>query len=461
MSRKIARITQEKKLLLANEVVESNAKTSLNSDGRLEVDEIIEYPVELEGGRNLIRNSDFSFGGDMWDGNFNITEEGALLESVAGRADYIQNTTLIPEGEYVVQIRYRVVEGQAPYLHVADGTDMTSPKGLYVFTIGDNEWQTVTIPIIVNSASRFYAIRYAAGSPVDHLEGKVLIQWIKIEKGNKATDWTPAPEDIDQAINTVDTKIDNKVSEINLSLDGITSRVSDTESAISTIDGEVSSLQSRMQTAEQKITPNAIVQTVRESTAYQGDLAAKGDKSVLDNAVSTISQHATLISQRVEKNNIISEINQSAETIKIQASRIDLVGQVTAEMLNVDDLSAITANLGTVTAGEIDGAGFTSRRMEPNGEIWIRIDSAKLVAHVDPSVVGAASSYAGELSYTPTYDSGGVGHVGVDWRIYSALGDINLQVYRGNINFDIWGGSSYGVLINGHPAVYFTESEVW
>ena len=136
-------------------------------------------------------------------------------------------------------------------------------------------------------------------------------------------------------------------------------------------------------------------------------------------------------------------------------------GAVTAEKLNVDDLSAITANLGTVTAGEIDGAGFTSRRMEPNGEIWIRIDSAKLVAHVDPSVVGAASSYAGELSYTPTYDSGGVGRVGVDWRIYSALGDINLQVYRGNINFDIWGGSSYGVLINGHPAVYFTESEVW
>src|SRR5690606_32983129 len=44
-------------------------------------------------------------------------------------------------------------------------------------------------------------------------------------------------------------------------------------------------------------------------------------------------------------------------------------GAVTADKLNVDDLSAITANLGTVTAGEIDGAGFTSRRMEPNGEI--------------------------------------------------------------------------------------------
>ena len=241
----------------------------------------------------------------------------------------------------------------------------------------------------------------------------------------------------------------------------ITSTTGETDVQTVSILYDVTELESRVNTAEQKITDSAIVSTVRSSTAYINDLAAKGDKSVLDSAVSTISQHATLISQRVEKNNIISEINQTAETIKIEASRIDLVGQVTAEMLNVDDLSAITANLGTVTAGEIDGAGFTSRRMEPNGEIWIRIDSAKLVAHVDPSVVGAASSYAGELSYTPTYDSGGVGRVGGDWRIYSALGDINLQVYRGNINFDIWGGSSYGVLINGHPAVYFTESEVW
>lgn len=149
-----------------------------------------------EWGRNLLRNSNFNSGSEYWDGSFIITDEGALLESVAGRADYIQNITLIPEGEYVVQIRYRVVEGQAPYLYVTNGTDMTLPQGSYIFEIGDNEWQTVTFPVIVNSESRFYAIRYAAGTPVDHLEGKTLIEWIKLEKGTQAAPWTPAPEDI-------------------------------------------------------------------------------------------------------------------------------------------------------------------------------------------------------------------------------------------------------------------------
>ncbi len=40
------------------------------------------------------------------------------------------------------------------------------------------------------------------------------IHWIKIEKGTKATDWTPAPEDIDQALSTkVDTTTFNEVKQ--------------------------------------------------------------------------------------------------------------------------------------------------------------------------------------------------------------------------------------------------------
>src|SRR5690606_29488211 len=108
---------------------------------------------------------------------------------------------------------------------------------------------------------------------------RILGANFKAEYGNHATDWTPAPEDIDQAINTVDTKIDNKVSEINLTLDSITQRVSSVESSVSTIDDEVTSLETRIQTAEQKITPTAIVSTVRQSTAYQNDLNGKVSKN--------------------------------------------------------------------------------------------------------------------------------------------------------------------------------------
>lgn len=35
--------------------------------------------------------------------------------------------------------------------------------------------------------------------------GNVYLDWFKVEKGNKATDWTPAPEDVDQQITTAET----------------------------------------------------------------------------------------------------------------------------------------------------------------------------------------------------------------------------------------------------------------
>src|SRR5699024_5770996 len=44
------------------------------------------------------------------------------------------------------------------------------------------------------------------------------IEWIKLEKGNKATDWSPAPEDIETSISTVSSKIDQKADSIELSV---------------------------------------------------------------------------------------------------------------------------------------------------------------------------------------------------------------------------------------------------
>lgn len=47
------------------------------------------------------------------------------------------------------------------------------------------------------------------------------IQWVKLEKGNKVTDWTPAPEDIENKLTTTETK----VTKIEQNLDSITQSV--------------------------------------------------------------------------------------------------------------------------------------------------------------------------------------------------------------------------------------------
>ena len=95
-------------------------------------------------------------------------------------------------------------------------------------------------------------------------------------------------------------------SAITQKADSITSTVAKTyatKGALSTTDGKVTVLEAWKKEASLKITDDAIVSTVTKSTSW-------GNK--------------------VDKKNIISEINQSAETVSISASKINLNGVVTA-----------------------------------------------------------------------------------------------------------------------------------
>lgn len=71
------------------------------------------------------------------------------------------------------------------------------------------------------------------------IAGTTIIKNWKIEKGNKPTDWTPAPEDVDQSILDVKTyattTINSNVSTINQTTDSIKANVSSLQSSVSTI----------------------------------------------------------------------------------------------------------------------------------------------------------------------------------------------------------------------------------
>lgn len=79
----------------------------------------------------------------------------------------------------------------------------------------------------------------------------LFICGLKLEKGNKSTDWTPAPEDTDSSISAVDTKvttISNQYTSLNQSLTSLTATVnSNTTKINSKADGStVTALQSNM-----------------------------------------------------------------------------------------------------------------------------------------------------------------------------------------------------------------------
>lgn len=130
-----------------------------------------------------------------------------------------------------------------------------------IFLAGDGSSttfkKTYTIPNIDGVDPVYIAFRFNVYSYNNvTITGKF---WdLKLEKGNKATDWTPAPEDTEESITT----ISNKQSEIITNLDSITTRVSSVESAQTTQAGEVASMESRLTVAEQLVTKDGIISTV-------------------------------------------------------------------------------------------------------------------------------------------------------------------------------------------------------
>lgn len=147
----------------------------------------------------------------------------------------------------------------------ASGTE-SNPIGMITINVPQNTWtyytRTFTAP---STAVKMYTtprVDPAVGTPT------VQLTEYKLEIGNKATDWTPAPEDVQSQIDTHTTQItttNNKVSEIKTDLNGITSRVGTVESKQTTTDGKVTGLESRMSNAESKITESAITNTVKKS----------------------------------------------------------------------------------------------------------------------------------------------------------------------------------------------------
>ena len=89
----------------------------------------------------------------------------------------------------------------------------------------------------------------------------VMVKQIKIEEGNKATSWTPAPEDTNDAISNVDSKLEstrNKVAEIVTSLDGINLKVQSTEQIVNNHATQLGQVDNKITNTNNKIDNLAI-----------------------------------------------------------------------------------------------------------------------------------------------------------------------------------------------------------
>lgn len=150
------------------------------------------------GGRNLIKNSNFSQGITHWGIDsglvYNATNQSILIRFVNTSLGIYQFFEIEKNTDYILtfetkasfQNEHRIRIGLEAFDFRTIGLD-TSP----------NQWTRYEL--------RFNSGNHGGSTPfaikgASNLVNEFYLRKIKLEKGNKPTDWTPAPEDVEAKI---------------------------------------------------------------------------------------------------------------------------------------------------------------------------------------------------------------------------------------------------------------------
>lgn len=171
------------------------------------------------GGRNLLRNTAFNTF-DYWtiiNANASIVDGWCEFTIQGNWNGMYQNFIPKKDVEYILSYEAYLVDTTATSNRLE--SDFGSPDNSLNITKTPTKYtKKVPYPASTNGIINFQLESSEVGK-------KWRIRNIKLEEGNKATDWTPAPEDVDEAINTERTE---RQSAIETKANEITSKVSET-----------------------------------------------------------------------------------------------------------------------------------------------------------------------------------------------------------------------------------------
>ena len=183
---------------------------------------------------------------------------------------------------------------------------------------------------------------------MDNFNGTLVVSKMKIEKGNKATDWTPAPEDIDASISNVDSKVqttNNKVASIETNLNGITQRVSSTESTVSSHTTQLGTVDTRINNAKNSAISTASSDATTKANnalaSAKTDATTKANNALADAKTYTNGQITTV---NTTINNKVAEIKATTDAITQRVSSTEATTTTLTTKVNTAQSTADSKN---------------------------------------------------------------------------------------------------------------------
>lgn len=233
------------------------------------------------GGRNLYKGTKY------WNGEWIVKDGVTIAEDVAKMTavayPYYGTVAVKSKEQYTISLEVK-----------SDVAHATTERGVVLLNFVDSKKQRVHASWVPGSfATEWKRINYTFNVPENdniaalwiglrNTSNKVVyFRYLKLEKGNKATDWTPAPEDTDSSILGLEatTKtLSTQYTSLNQTLTSLTATVNSNTTAISKkADGStVTTLQENFTKFKQDF--NGFETTVSENYATKSELSTKSDK---------------------------------------------------------------------------------------------------------------------------------------------------------------------------------------
>ncbi|MFC7364547.1 MULTISPECIES: phage tail protein [Bhargavaea] len=271
--------------------------------------------------RNLIRNSGLFKNRHGWTSGTVVMKDGVPVLQTTGTLSNVDDLALEPGTEYVITMVFMLsfdfnATNNVPnhiYVRYPGESTQSAMDGSPTLIGGNrllkaNEWHTVSLRFKTKAdTTKIPYIKYHLYPST--VAGTRTLKSIKLQKGSKATDWTPAPEDFQ-------TQIDSHSTLIEQNAKSITSKAS--QSSVDTLSGTVSSHTTTLSQHASSIASKAeksyvdTVSGVANSAKSTAEQTAEAIKTKVESstfnalagrvetAESTITQHAGLISSKVD-----------------------------------------------------------------------------------------------------------------------------------------------------------------
>ena len=242
-------------------------------------------------------------------------------------------------------------------------------KGTGTWTVGQEQggsknitltstWTKYTYTFTENSSGYrhhqfiFYRVSSTTG-------GELSLHSLKLEEGNKASDWTPATEDIDQAITSVKTVTETNTTSINAIQGQISTLISNTTI---TIDG---------QTKQLKDAYNSTVATVSSILTTIGEHTTDIDANTT-NITSVTAKAATL---EANLNSISASLTSTQSTVSTHTTQITTVTNTANSAKSTLDTKSSTWDAKASTSyvdGKASEAETNAKNYAKTGNLYLR-----------------------------------------------------------------------------------------